>query len=320
VHAAPAPSKEGIAADGVWAESGAAVPEAGLQSFHIGDHDMSELDRNLSQVSLEGLEPISSSGSEGATLFNEPATAVGELFPGDPGRARADSAGPGRPAEGTRRVRFGRSGKGKGSITRFASGPDVNLDQRRVSEDVDTGVDLRARTQSAANLWKVADDPTPRLRGGTGETEVLNFGLHYHFYICHKVETGRHLASTLHITLQGEQFKCWLDVDTGRGSTGEHGPTENNMRAGVHESACMLLLLTRGVLESEWCGKELQWALDEGKPIICIKDDACKVGHSNHFDFGAELAKAPEHLRVVVTGSDAVAYRAKVRLAQTHVA
>ena len=154
---------------------------------------------------------------------------------------------------------------------------------------------------------------TPRPTGDSGRKEVLPLGLKYHFYVCHKVDTARHIASTLHGLLRSEQFSSWLDVDTGRGPNGEHGPTESNMRAGVRDSACMLLVLTRGVMQSDWCGKELTWAQEQGKPIVCVYDQACKPGHSDYFDFSKETAAAPEHLKAVVTSTDAIPYRSKVR-------
>jgi hypothetical protein len=75
----------------------------------------------------------------------------------------------------------------------------------------------------------------------------------------------------------------------------------------------MLLVLTKGVMQSEWCGKELKWAQEEGKPVVCVHDPACKLGHSDHFDFSAEIAAAPEHLKAVVKSTDAIAYQTKVR-------
>ena len=42
--------------------------------------------------------------------------------------------------------------------------------------------------------------------------------LRHHFYMCHKVSTGRHIAKALAELLRAEGFKPWLDSEVGRGT------------------------------------------------------------------------------------------------------
>ena len=50
---------------------------------------------------------------------------------------------------------------------------------------------------------------------------------------------------------------------------------------------------------------------------MCVYDAACKPVHSDFFDFFAEVAAAPEHLKAVVRSTDAIPYRSKVSHCKT---
>ena len=103
------------------------------------------------------------------------------------------------------------------------------------------------------------------------------------------------------MTLKSEGFESWLDVDTGHsGGTGQDGPTASNMEEGIRKSANLLLVLTKDVLESEWCRQELQWGIESAKGVVCVHDEKCEKNHSNFFDFAKDLQKAPEEFRKLV--------------------
>ena len=171
-----------------------------------------------------------------------------------------------------------------------------------------TMLDYRTGASAGALLGRNAGSTggyvqTPRLRGtmATEGGHVLPRNLDYHFYIVHKVATGRHIAQALHMTLKSEGFKSWLDVDTGHSaSTGQDGPTKSNMEEGIRKSANILLVLTKDVLESDWCRQELQWAIDAGKGVVCVHDASCRDDHSNFFDFSKDTMNVPEQFRSLV--------------------
>ena len=48
-------------------------------------------------------------------------------------------------------------------------------------------------------------------------------------------------------------------------------------------------MLTPGVLESEFCMKELQWAIDGKKTVVCVHDGESERGFDSHFDFSKEI-------------------------------
>jgi len=49
--------------------------------------------------------------------------------------------------------------------------------------------------------------------------------------------------------------------------------TEAGMRQGVYDSECFVLFLTNSVLSRSFCLKEMQWALEFGKPFIIIVEN-----------------------------------------------
>lgn len=52
--------------------------------------------------------------------------------------------------------------------------------------------------------------------------------------------------------------------------------TVQGMEEGVRDSACFLLVLTKGVLAREWVLKEFRWAIKYETPILMLyeKDDS----------------------------------------------
>jgi hypothetical protein len=201
---------------------------------------------------------------------------------------------PSRIRSGTIPARFSPSADGPATID-FTTSSGNNLLGRNSDSSPPGGYDRRS-----------SPVPTPRLRGTLAAEGgyVLPLHLAYHFYIVHKVATGRHIAQSLHMTLKSEGFESWLDVDTGHsGGTGQDGPTASNMEEGIRKSANLLLVLTKDVLESEWCQQELQWGIKEGKGVVCVHDEKCKEDHCDHFDFAKEPQKAPEEFRNLVRES-----------------
>jgi hypothetical protein len=199
---------------------------------------------------------------------------------------------PTRIRSGTIPARFSPSADGPATID-FTTSSGNNLLGRNPDSSPPGGSDRRS-----------SPVPTPRLRGTLAEGHILPLNLDNHFYIVHKVATGRHIAQSLHMTLKSEGFESWLDVDRGHsGGTGQDGPTASNMEEGIRKSANLLLVLTKDVLESEWCQQELQWGIKEGKGVVCVHDEKCKEDHCDHFDFAKEPQKAPEEFRNLVRES-----------------
>ena len=66
---------------------------------------------------------------------------------------------------------------------------------------------LSARQSLSGDQGRVSAQ-TPRLAGDgeAGKHEQLTGGLDFHFFISHKVRTGRHIASSLEKTLTAEGF------------------------------------------------------------------------------------------------------------------
>jgi hypothetical protein len=192
----------------------------------------------------------------------------------------------------------GMDGRGSRRLKRAGStGDNTDVEQYRSQS---------ARTPLSPGLQ------TPRLRrdGERGRAEPLPRHLRFHFYVCHKVTTGRHIAKALSQVLLAEGFKPWLDIDVGHdATTGHHGPTAENMLRGIQDSACVLLVLTKDVLRSEWCQKELRWAADAKKQVVCVHDT--EKDDPNYFDFKVETRTAPPWLVQLVQGQDSIPYRTK---------
>ena len=88
-------------------------------------------------------------------------------------------------------------------------------------------------------------------------------GIKYHFFLSHAQDKGQGQIKSLQLGLQTEfEVKCWIDV--------EQEPNESEMKKGVHESMCFLILLTKGIMARPWCQKEMGWALDMGKKFVVV--------------------------------------------------
>jgi hypothetical protein len=88
-------------------------------------------------------------------------------------------------------------------------------------------------------------------------------GIKYHFFLSHAQNYGQDKIKGLHEALKAEfGVKCWRDM--------EQEPNEHEMKKGVHESMCFLILLTKGIMARPWCQKEMGWALDMGKKFVVV--------------------------------------------------
>ena len=84
-------------------------------------------------------------------------------------------------------------------------------------------------------------------------------------------------------------IRIWLDV--------QQNPTEQGMFDGIRESRAVLAVQTKSYFLSEWCCKELRWAIDMGKHIVFIEETDAR-----HYSAKREDIKmsAPEDLRCLL--------------------
>ena len=102
------------------------------------------------------------------------------------------------------------------------------------------------------------------------------------FFISHRqAEAGQH---ALQLVLEFGKRRCWLDKYAADRSV-------RGMRAGVEGSAHFVALLSETYFDSEYCVKEMRWAVELGKPIVLCCTHGCNVG--------AVLRGAPSDLKHV---------------------
>ena len=155
----------------------------------------------------------------------------------------------------------------------------------------DKGPDLDAAEQGALTEPQLAHfasfrcvtersaSPPPPPAGGAALVRTLSppHGCKYHFFVS-KHEKYKFMAGDIAGALKGEGYTLWLSQ--WQQKKGE-SVDEEEMQQGVRESAALIVLLTHEIFHRDrvWVwGKEVQYAIDLGKPIICIRE------HSFDFD------------------------------------
>ena len=89
--------------------------------------------------------------------------------------------------------------------------------------------------------------------------------MRYHVFISHsQVEASGDVGTLFHV-LATLGLHCWRDMS-------QRDVTTKGMRQGVYDSDFVLIFLTNSMLSRPYCIKEIEWALDAGKPILIVKE------------------------------------------------
>ena len=100
---------------------------------------------------------------------------------------------------------------------------------------------------------------------------MLNSPGHWDFFISHVQRECKHEALKIANDFGKDGLVCWLDINMGDKS-------EAAMKEGVQHSDYVLVILSEGYFKSEWCQKELRWAMEAKKSLILCHQKGCKVG------------------------------------------
>ena len=112
----------------------------------------------------------------------------------------------------------------------------------------------------------------------------LNHPGRWDFFISHVQGEAGALAADLFYSFQKEGFTSWLDVKM-------LVQDEDSMKEGIMYSDKVLVIVSEGYLQREFCQKELRWAMEHKKPLIVCID----MKHKERI--GEFLKAAPEDLR-----------------------
>ncbi|GBG34516.1 Leucine-rich repeat serine/threonine-protein kinase 1 [Hondaea fermentalgiana] len=119
-------------------------------------------------------------------------------------------------------------------------------------------------------------DAVPKVK----EPPLLGPNLDYHIFLSHKQSSGGDLAGMLWLKLENRGFKVWYD------QVFEQVLTHEAMRDGVLRSKAIVLVLTKGVFESNAVQHELQCALEAKKRIVLVHEsETHRDGYAPFLDY-----------------------------------
>jgi GTPase SAR1 family protein len=102
-------------------------------------------------------------------------------------------------------------------------------------------------------------------------------GCKYHVFISHSQATAADMANVIASNLMSRGLKPWYDQNV-EGNLGEP-----EMRKGIQESKCYLLLLTQGVFERPAVKMELETALRHNKSILLVHESQTNLNGFSPF-------------------------------------
>jgi hypothetical protein len=112
---------------------------------------------------------------------------------------------------------------------------------------------------------------------GKNENETVYFLSHY------QAEGGA-VARDIYYSMKEKGIKCWLDVKM-------REQDEDAMREGVKLCEIVLIIMSPNYFTRPFCVKELEWAVEFGKPIVVVIDrQYCYL-------LGYIVCSSPPHLR-----------------------
>ena len=103
---------------------------------------------------------------------------------------------------------------------------------------------------------------------------------------------GALIAEKIFYEMKERVIQCWMDVHVARNKRDLPG-----MKDGIKNSRKVIVVLSKTYFESDYCKKELQWAMEEKKPIILVMDAKLKVEIKGNLSKLFE--KCPTHLRAI---------------------
>ena len=104
------------------------------------------------------------------------------------------------------------------------------------------------------------------------------------YFLSHYQAEGGTVARDIYYSMKEKGIKCWLDVKM-------REQDEDAMREGVKLCEVVLIIMSPNYFTRPFCVKELEWAVEFGKPIVVVIDAMHKG------EIGNILSICPPHLR-----------------------
>ena len=104
------------------------------------------------------------------------------------------------------------------------------------------------------------------------------------YFLSHYQAEGGTVARDIYYSMKEKGIKCWLDVKM-------QEQDEDAMREGVKLCEVVLIIMSPKYFTRPFCVKELEWAVEFGKPIVVVNDATRKN------EIGNILSSCPPHLR-----------------------
>jgi hypothetical protein len=135
------------------------------------------------------------------------------------------------------------------------------------------------------------DDNTPSQKKQPSpcqpSTALASTAIKWDIFISHKQGNGGSQCQMLfqHLT-HAQGVKVWLDMDATDLSVA-------GMEEGVRASGTVMVFITDGIFEREFCIKEIEWAKQNNKPIVAMYERDERHGGNT---VASLMAQIPEHL------------------------
>jgi len=137
------------------------------------------------------------------------------------------------------------------------------------------------------NLGSLVDDSDNGVVDDKDKPLSLPDGCKHHVFLSHTQRTAGDVALSLSLLLKAKGLEVWYDQSMEK-------LAKPDMERGIKESACFLLFLSVGVMDSEYCKFEMTTATKLQKPIILMHEgDAKRPGFQAFEDY---IKKAPKEM------------------------
>jgi len=137
------------------------------------------------------------------------------------------------------------------------------------------------------NLGSLVDDSDNGVVDDKDKPLSLPDGCKHHVFLSHTQTTAGDAVHVLSLLLKARGIEVWYDQSMEK-------LAKQDMERGIKESACFLLFLSVGVMESKYCQFEMKTALKQKKPILLMYEaDSKKAGYQ---DFEKYIEAAPREM------------------------
>ena len=166
----------------------------------------------------------------------------------------------------------------------------------------------RKKRLPVADFAPFFDDSVGNLDSDADGSDVPKFRLQklppnvvHHAFISHKQSTAADMAANLALKLKNRGLDVWHDQSI------EGNLAEPEMKKGIMESKCYVLLLSKGVFQSAAVKMELETAIGMGKTVLLVHE--AQTNMPGYADFNEYVNTCPPFAEHLFKQRESMAFR-----------